>query len=98
MKLAREAAELVGEAKVKAGRPNPSWWRRWVVRFETAVGRLIMARKVKFAGVDWGRYKDDAAANTDFEKLDDALRMVVTAGVLQAFGFYVMSRIVKIEI
>ncbi len=80
LKLAREAAELVAEAKVHAGQANPSWWRRWVVRFETAMGRLIMARKVKFAGVDWGRYKDDAAANTDFEKLDDALRMVVAAG------------------
>jgi hypothetical protein len=80
LKLAQDASELEGEARVKAGRVNPSWWTRWVVRFETAVGRLIMARKVKVAGVDWGRYKDDAAANTDFEKLDDALRMVVAAG------------------
>ena len=80
LKLARDPAELEGEARVRDGRANPSCWRKLRVRFETAVGRLIMARKVKFAGVDWGRYKDDAAANTDFEKLDDALRMVVTAG------------------
>ena len=80
LKLARDASDLEGEARVHAGRSNPSWWRKWRVRFETAAGRLIMARKVKFAGVDWGRYKDDAAANTDFEKLDDALRMVVAVG------------------
>ncbi len=80
LKLAREASELESEARVHAGRADPSWWRRWVVRFETACGRLIMACKVKFAGADWGRYKDDAAANTDFEKFDDALRMVVVAG------------------
>ncbi|MBC8041361.1 MAG: DUF3095 family protein, partial [Opitutaceae bacterium] len=80
LKLAQDASELEGEARVKTGRVNPSWWARWVVRFETAVGRLIMARKVKVGGADWGRYKDDAAANTDFEKLDDALRMVVAAG------------------
>ncbi len=80
LKLAQDAAELEGEASVHAGDARPSWWEKWRVRFETAVGRLIMARKVKFAGVDWGRYKDDAAANTDFEKLDDALRMVVAAG------------------
>ncbi len=80
LKLAQDASELEAEARVHAGRANPPWWRRWLVRFETAMGRLIMARKVKFAGADWGRYKDDAAANTDFEKLDDALRMVVAAG------------------
>ncbi|HSI08266.1 MAG TPA: DUF3095 family protein [Rariglobus sp.] len=80
LKLAQHASELEAEARVHAGRMNPPWWTRWVVRFETAMGRLIMARKVKFAGADWGRYKDDAAANTDFEKLDDALRMVAAAG------------------
>ena len=78
--LARNAELLTGEAQVHSGRAKPSCWRMWLVRFETAMGRLVMARKVKFAGVDWGRYKDDAAANTDFEKLDDALRMVVAAG------------------
>lgn len=80
LKLARAASELEAEAKVQAGRMNPPWWCKWRVRIETAAGRLVMARKVKLAGVDWGRYQEDAAANTDFEKLDDALRMVVAAG------------------
>jgi hypothetical protein len=38
-----------------------------------------MARGIKARGVDWGVYKTEVAANTDFEKLDDALRMVVAA-------------------
>jgi hypothetical protein len=80
LKLAQDAAELIGESRVQAGSPNPSWWKTWRVRFETAVGRFVMVRRVKVGGVDWGRYRDDAAANTDFEKLDDALRMVVAAG------------------
>ena len=80
LKLARDAAEFEREARVRSGRANPSCWRRWLVRIETAMGRLVMARRVKLAGADWGRYKDDAAANTDFEKFDDALRMVVAAG------------------
>jgi len=80
LKLAQDAAELKGEVRVHTGQVKPPRWRTWLAQFEVAMGRLIMARKLKVGGADWGRYKDDAAANTDFEKLDDALRMVVAAG------------------
>lgn len=77
--LTLASAELDGEARVVSGRspaPRPTRWR---VRAETAVGRFMMKRGLRVFGADWGRYKRDAAANTDFEKLDDALRMVVAA-------------------
>jgi hypothetical protein len=79
LELARDPRELEGEARIVSGRAQPGRWRRWRVRVETGVGRWLMARGVKLRGADWGRYKADVAANTDFEKLDDALRMVVAA-------------------
>jgi hypothetical protein len=79
LELIRDSKELLGEAKVTSGQAQPAWWQRWRVRLETYAGRWLMSRGVKFRDVDWGRYKADAAANTDFEKLDDALRMVVAA-------------------
>lgn len=80
LELARDPNEFLGEAKVVSGRPDPGWRHRWRTRLETLAGRCLMARGVRWPGVDWGRYKADAAANTDFEKFDDALRMVVAAG------------------
>ncbi len=77
--LSLAGEDLSGEARVVSGNPSPSWRHRWRVLLETAVGRFIMARGLRVFGADWGRYKADAAANTDFEKLDDALRMVVAA-------------------
>lgn len=86
LELARDPAEFLGEAKVASGRSNPGRWHRWRTRLETMAGRWLMARGVRWPGVDWGRYKADAAANTDFEKLDDALRMVVAAGPAEVAG------------
>lgn len=80
LELARDPSEFSGEAKVISGRSEPGWRHRWRTRLETCVGRWLMARGVRWRGADWGRYKADAAANTDFEKFDDALRMVVAAG------------------
>lgn len=77
LSLAEE--DLAGEARATSGKLKPSWPHRWRVRLETAVGRFIMARGLRVFGTDWGRYKADVAANTDFEKLDDALRMVVAS-------------------
>ena len=77
--LSLAGEDLAGEARVASGRPQPAWWHRWRVLVETAVGRFIMARGLRILGADWSRYKADAAANTDFEKLDDTLRMVVAA-------------------
>jgi hypothetical protein len=79
LELASDPRELLGEAKLVSGRAAPGWWRRWRVRIETRIGRWLMARGIKARGVDWGVYKTEVAANTDFEKLDDALRMVVAA-------------------
>lgn len=79
LELARDSVELEGEARVRARAAKPPVRRRWRVRIETMLGRLLMARGMKFAGTDWGLYKAATAANTDFEKLDDALRMVVAA-------------------
>jgi hypothetical protein len=79
LELAEDPRELAGEAKIVSGRARPSWWRGWRVRVETRIGHWLMTRSVRLRGVEWGRYKADAADNTDFEKLDDALRMVVAA-------------------
>ena len=78
--LSPDPDELLGEARVVARSARPGWLPRWRTRLETLAGRALMATGVRLFGVDWGRYKAEVATNTDFEKLDDALRMVVTAG------------------
>jgi hypothetical protein len=47
------------------------------LRLQTWIGRVLMDLKIRAAGVAWGRYKEDVAANTDYRKFDDTLRMVL---------------------
>jgi hypothetical protein len=48
------------------------------ILLENFIGLLLMTFKVTLAGVDWGVYKENALAATDYKKFDDMLRMVIT--------------------
>lgn len=80
LRLTLEPSELSGEARVVSRTASPTLWQQLKVAAETAAGMAVMAFRVRWPGVRWGRYKADVAANTDFEKFDDALRMVVAIG------------------
>jgi hypothetical protein len=49
----------------------------------TAIGRFIMRRGMNVKNVDWGAYKDELIANTDYRKFDEVIRMVISGTVRQ---------------
>ncbi|NEP33253.1 DUF3095 domain-containing protein [Moorena sp. SIO3B2] len=51
--------------------------------FENLLGWLFMTLKVKFTDGDWGAYKLNAIAATDYRKFDDILRMVIAGNEVQ---------------
>jgi hypothetical protein len=46
--------------------------------FSTAAGKFLMKNQVKTKAVDWGRYKKQLIANTDYRKFDTTLRMIIS--------------------
>lgn len=65
-------------AEVKAHRPRSGQWIYWIRAYlETLLGFAFMALGVKVGGVDWGRYRQEVWAASDYQKLDDSLRMVM---------------------
>ncbi len=53
------------------------------MRTQVALGRLLMATRMRFVGVDWGCYKGEVVANTDRRKFDDTLRVVLAGSSAQ---------------
>ncbi|MGA2051759.1 MAG: DUF3095 domain-containing protein [Opitutales bacterium] len=81
LQLGRGGAAFEAEARVQ--RSQASRWRRAVfkirIHLEVLAGRFLMARKVKTPAADWGRYKEQVARLSDFQKFDGLLRMVLSA-------------------
>ena len=44
---------------------------------ENLLGWFLMTFKVKFPEIDWGTYKENIVATTDYKKFDDMLKMVI---------------------
>jgi hypothetical protein len=73
MHLTRSNRKLSVETKVKSwghGRLYRIGFRVWL-KAQMALGYVLFARNLKFAGVDWGQYQRDAVTSTDFRKFDD---------------------------
>ncbi|NEO74063.1 DUF3095 domain-containing protein [Moorena sp. SIO3H5] len=51
--------------------------------FKNILDWLLMTLKVKFPDGDWGAYKRNAIAATDYRKFDDMLRMVIAGNEAQ---------------
>lgn len=67
--------------EVKARSPM-GWWPRLAylgkIMVENLLGTAFMALGVKIGGVDWRRYRQAVAATSDYQKIDDTLRMVLS--------------------
>lgn len=48
------------------------------IRVLVVVGAIVMRLGLKIDGVDWGQYRTDMVANTDFRKFDGSVRFVLT--------------------
>ncbi len=102
MNLTRSNRQLMNEFKVRTwGRDLFSrvhyWFDLWV---QQIIGWFVVDSKSQFAGVDWGRYKTDFVANSDYRKFDDVLRYVLSGKTSQreALDHYLRTRYRKGEL
>ena len=75
-----DGAKLAMEAKLKSyKRGNIAYLKQWLlIRVQNLLGWVLMTFSLKTAGIDWGSYKTDLVANTDFKKFDGVLREVIS--------------------
>lgn len=70
-------------AEVKARAASTSFWSRLQyllkILLENLLGVILMRFQLKMGGVDWGKYKDDVRMASDYQKIDDILRMVIAS-------------------
>lgn len=80
LSLSFDAKKLQMEALTKT--PNSSrfqtWQQRQKLRVQNLIGRYWMAKKVHAIDVDWGEYKQDLIRHSDYLKLDDTYRCVMS--------------------
>jgi hypothetical protein len=82
LRLTLDRATLDREAKLHA-RPTLRGLYRLFVCLQSMVGQWLMDRGIKTPGVDWGAYKSDVIANSDFRKFDDLLRHILSGTTAQ---------------
>lgn len=74
-------------AEVKARAKSPQWRDRatYTARayLESLLGLGLMRFDSQAGGVKWGRYKADVRAASDYQKIDDMLRMVIAGSPAQ---------------
>jgi hypothetical protein len=85
MQLSGSPQVLGIEAAIRTAFQSPwqrakYWLRLQVTRF---VGTYLMGAGVQTGTTDWGVYKQDLIANTDYRKFDQVLRMVISGTARQ---------------
>lgn len=85
LKLSLNPQRLKAEAKARA--KSPQWRDRAMYTagayLESLLGLSLMRFDVQAGGVEWGRYKADVRAASDYQKIDDVLRMVIAGSPAQ---------------
>ncbi|HEY9629456.1 MAG TPA: DUF3095 domain-containing protein [Coleofasciculaceae cyanobacterium] len=74
-------------AEVSLRSPSAKLWHRQrylaKIFLENCLGYIFMRLKLRIGGMNWGIYKQDVVAATDFQKFDDLLRMVISSSAAQ---------------
>ncbi|MDX1492578.1 MAG: DUF3095 family protein [Longimicrobiales bacterium] len=80
LRVTLSGARLAREARVKSWREGALGRFRAAVllRLFALIGRYLFWRGTSTAETDWGVYKADLVANTDFRKFDGSMRLVLT--------------------
>jgi hypothetical protein len=85
LKLTFNRAHLLRETRVLTS--HQSRWRQelylWKLRWLNVLGAFLMKTGMRTGDTDWGGYKNDLIASTDYQKFDDALRMVISSTTSQ---------------
>lgn len=89
LNLSMKADKLALEVASKT--QYQSAWRVWrtrqIIRLQNVIGKLWMRFKVNNQFGDWGRYKADMVTNSDYLKLDDTYRAVLSGSPDQVKDF-----------
>ena len=79
LKLSLNPQKLRAEIKLRS--PSPQMWHQLQyglrILLENLLGILLMRLQLRAGDVPWGQYKDDVCAASDYQKIDDVLRMVI---------------------
>ncbi|MEW6493341.1 MAG: DUF3095 domain-containing protein [Cyanobacteriota bacterium] len=85
LNLAFSYKYLRAETQLRAN--SSKSWHKWLyfsqIFLENILGWLLMTYKIKLLGCNWGTYKQNAIATTDYRKFDDTLKMVIVGNKAQ---------------
>jgi hypothetical protein len=89
MELSTRRSDLVTELRAKKGRLP--WyleltWLSWML-VQTLAGRYGFRRRVRVGNLDFGKYHDVLIQNTDYQKFDDMIRMVISCSAANRQSF-----------
>jgi hypothetical protein len=80
LKLAFSHRQLGSEIRARA--ESPGWRHRWLyflrIVAENLLGWILMTFGLTTGAVAWNQYKPDLVAASDYQKIDDFLRMVIS--------------------
>lgn len=73
--------KLFAEVKARTNAANPFKRLQYLctLLFENLLGLLLMTFGLEALGVNWGQYKNDVCLASDYQKIDDVLRMVISS-------------------
>lgn len=81
LKLTFDPKKLSAETKARSSSPQVWNQKKYLVRIllENILGNIFMTCRLTVAGVNWRRYKKDICTASDYQKIDDILRMVISS-------------------
>jgi len=96
LKLSFDPRKLRAEVNARSphGQSGQRLLRWGQVLLENLLGTLFMALRLTVGGVNWGRYQQDVQIASDYQKIDDMLRMVIagTPHQVERFSQYLEHR------
>jgi Protein of unknown function (DUF3095) len=85
LNLSFDMRKLNYEIKLRSFKKNRmvKFFYRIYVKLSARVGTILMEGGFRTFYIDWGKYKPDLIANTDYRKFDDQLRYVISGNTNQ---------------
>lgn len=80
LSLTLERRKLMSQARIQAAGKGRFCQALYTlcVQCQSVIGRVLLAKGLTFGGIDWGKYRREVIANTDYRKFDDVLRHVLS--------------------
>jgi len=85
LRLSARPSRLSIEQRIRThGRSLMAGIRYWgKIAWEYLIGKLLMGWDVSTSATNWGNYKEDLEAHTDYRKMDGTLRQVIAGTTTQ---------------